>query len=333
MNKVLLSIAVISSLLVVYEVVQQLNKHDSVSLAQSAFSSWKNTHGKLYGSKSEESMRFMNFQNNLKMVEEHNKSGASWSMAMNKFADMSQVEFKQYLGFKADLKKERNDVYLDTSSVPESWDWREHGAVSNVKDQGMCGSCWAFSAVGGMEGAYFLKTGKLVSLSTQQLVSCDKGGQDQGCNGGLPDPAFDYAQKNGMETEKTYPYRGLFSFGCKYNKSQTLKDFNLVKHVDVPEKDNEQLKAAVAQQPVSIGIDAGPIQMYSSGIFDGRCGTQLDHGVVVVAYGNEGKDYWTIKNSWGASWGENGYFRVKRDSGVKTAVCGMNLMASYPVMG
>ena len=333
MNKILFSLVIASSIFACYQVYKECRKQNDNTVVQSAFSSWKNTHGKLYGSRSEESMRFMNFQNNLKIVEAHNNSNASWSMAMNKFGDLSQAEFKQYLGLNANLKKQRNDVYLDTSSVPESWDWREHGAVSNVKDQGMCGSCWAFSAVGGMEGAYFLKTGKLVSLSTQQLVSCDNKGENQGCNGGLPDPAFDYASNNGMELDKDYPYHGIFGFGCKYNKSKTLSDFNLVKHVDVPESDNDQLKAAVAQQPVSIGIDAGPIQMYSSGIFDGRCGTQLDHGVVVVAYGNEGKDYWTIKNSWGASWGENGYFRVKRDSGNKTAICGMNLMASYPVMG
>ena len=268
------------------------------------------------------------------MVEEHNKSGKSWTMALNQFADLSQAEFKQYLGLNMsnNLKSERNEVHLDVSSAPESWDWREHGAVTNVKNQGMCGSCWAFSAVGSMEGAYFLKSKKLVSLSTQQLVKCDTKGENQGCNGGLPDGAFDYAAGAGMETDSDYPYHGLFSFGCWYDKNKTLKDFKLTTKVDVPEKDNDQLKAAVAQQPVSIGIDAGPIQFYNSGIFDGNCGTQLDHGVLVVAYGNEGKDYWTIKNSWGESWGEKGYFRVRRDSGKSTAICGMNMMASYPVL-
>lgn len=194
------------------------------------------------------------------------------------------------------------------------------------------GCCWAFSAVAATEGITKLSTGKLISLSEQELVDCDVKGEDQGCNGGLMDDAFKFIIKNGgLTTEANYPYTaadGTCNAKKASNHATSIKGFE-----DVPVDSEAALMKAVANQPVSVAIDAGDItfQLYQGGVFTGYCGTDLDHGVTAVGYGtDDGTKYWLVKNSWGASWGESGYIRMERDVSAKEGLCGIAMQASYP---
>jgi hypothetical protein len=255
---------------------------------------------------------------------------------MNQFADLTNEEYKSKLNIGTCLLKKpdqkKNIVRLDSEHVPSSVDWRKKGAVTPVKNQGQCGSCWAFSTTGSMEGLNFITNKKLASLSEQQLVDCSESFGNMGCNGGLMDNAFQYTQSKGLETESVYPYTGADG-KCKYNEAKVV--FTNTGYEDVPQDDNDALAAAVANQPVSIGIEADSMafQMYTSGVFnDKNCGTNIDHGVLLVGYGgdDEEQNYWIVKNSWGDSWGENGFIKIAKQSGSGTGLCGIASSASYP---
>jgi C1A family cysteine protease len=279
--------------------------------------------------------RFDIFRNNLQLIRTHNQGNASWKMGVNEFTDLTSEEFRmRYLGFKKPLTSNIPRIVADysledTKDLPKEWDWRTKGVVNPVKNQGQCGSCWAFSAVGALESAWAIKTGKLYSLSEQQLVDCSGSYSNQGCNGGLMDNAFQYAEKNAMCSEDSYPYierDGTCKKSCK----------GLVKvqsYVDLPQDPNALLQA-VAKQPISVAVEADTsvFQFYSSGVIDdSSCGTNLDHGVIVVGFGEEnGKPYWLVRNSWGSSWGLGGYLKIARSSG--SGICGINLSASYPLI-
>jgi len=205
-----------------------------------------------------------------------------------------------------------------------------------VKNQGSCGSCWAFSSTGAIEGAYAIKNKQLKSFSEQQLVDCAglrAGYGNMGCNGGLMDNAFTYGEDYQLELESEYPYNavgGTCSVSAKKGDGHSVISF-----VDVTPNSEASLLTAVAQQPVSIAIQANQLafQLYSSGILTGNCGTSLDHGVLLVGYGSEnGQNYWKVKNSWGPTWGEAGYIRILRADPTGPGLCGVQMEPSYPVV-
>ncbi|XP_043726341.1 vignain-like [Telopea speciosissima] len=291
---------------------------------------------------SEKQRRFNVFKENVKNIHEFNKKDEPYKLKLNKFGDMTNHEFKStYAGSKVRhhsmmrgaSRGTSGFMYENVESVPTSIDWRTKGAVTPIKDQGQCGSCWAFSTVVGVEGINQIKTKKLVSLSEQQLVDCDTT-VNQGCNGGLMDYAYDYVKTNGgLTTEQGYPYTAQDGT-CDLQKS-SAPVVTINGHQDVPANNENALMQAVANQPVSVAIEASgfAFQFYSEGVFTGSCGTELDHGVGVVGYGTalDGTKYWIVKNSWGSSWGEKGYIRMQRGIKASHGLCGIAMEPSYPI--
>lgn len=297
----------------------QLNNIDS------AWTHWKQANGKTYGTSTEESYRKSVFVGSYNYVSSTNESQTSYKLAVNKFADMTKDEFRaQYLGLKQKLSATKKNEVAAPVASSDSVDWRG-SKVTGVKDQGQCGSCWAFSTTGGLEGFYAGANGTLESFSEQQLMDCSGSYGNQSCNGGLMDDAYDYVKDRGLGLESAYPYTARDG-SCR--STSTVVRIN--SYADVPASD-AGLANAVAITPVSVAIDANPIQFYSSGIYNNwNCGNSLDHGVLAVGYGSEnGQDYWIVKNSWGASFGESGYFRLARRS-YGVGMCGITMQASYP---
>lgn len=302
--------------------------------AKSLFSAWKMQYGKSYGSDAEHTYRANIFAANLKKVNEHNnKTGITYKLAINKFADLDVTEFKaQYVGgFKLNLKKSANVMTFATENLQASINWVTKGAVGAVKDQGQCGSCWAFSAVSSTESANYLqkKMSSVPSYSEQQLVDCAGGSfGNYGCGGGLMDYAFTYIKQNPLETESDYPYTAQDG-SCRYKKSKGVGTVSAF--TDVTPNSPDQLKAALNNQTVSVAIEADTsvFQFYTSGVITSSgCGQQLDHGVTAVGYGTEGStDYFLVRNSWGASWGDHGYVKIGASS---SNVCGILSQPSYP---
>uniref|UniRef100_A0A0C9RQU2 TSA: Wollemia nobilis Ref_Wollemi_Transcript_1347_1845 transcribed RNA sequence n=1 Tax=Wollemia nobilis TaxID=56998 RepID=A0A0C9RQU2_9CONI len=306
------------------------------------YESWLVKNGKAYNGLDEKNARFKLFKDNLLYIDAQNRKNMPYWLGLNEFADLSHEEFKaRYLGTRFDigrrLKKGKAPSlryqYTQGDSLPDSVDWRDKGAVAEVKNQASCGSCWAFSAVAAVEGINQIVTKELVSLSEQELVDCDTS-YNQGCNGGLMDYAFEFIIKNGgIDTEKDYPYQGVDS-QCDLNRKNarvvTIDDYE-----DVPANDEKSLQKASSNQPLSVAIEAGgrDFQFYKAGVFTGTCGTQLDHGVTLVGYGSDdGTDYWIVKNSWGSNWGEKGYLRMQRNlQNNSNGLCGIAMEASYPV--
>jgi len=302
------------------------------------FTKWVQQHNKQY-EHDDFFYRFTVWKNNFDAINAFNanSNNASYTLAINHLGDLSSSEFKQYyLGYKpvrrSYIRSQNVADVADRVDLPTSVDWRTKGAVTPIKDQQQCGSCWAFSTTGSLEGAFQISTGKLVSLSEQELVDCSDSYGNEGCNGGLMDDAFEYVIDNGLCTEASYPYTAADG-SCKSSCTNAINKGDLSGYKDLP-TDESKFQAAVAQQPVSIAIEADTtaFQFYFSGVFDNSgCGTNLDHGVLIVGYGTDsssGKDYWIVKNSWGSSWGEKGYIRMVRNKNE----CGLTLAASYPVV-
>ncbi|KAF5759995.1 putative chymopapain protein [Helianthus annuus] len=300
------------------------------------FESWLAKHSKIYESLDEKLHRFEIFMDNLKHIDDTNKKVSNYWLGLNEFADLTHEEFKnKFLGLKGELPERKDESieefsYRDFVDLPKSVDWRKKGAVAPVKNQGQCGSCWAFSTVAAVEGINQIVTGNLTMLSEQELIDCDTT-FNNGCNGGLMDYAFAYVMRSGLHKEEEYPY--IMSEGTCDEKKDVSETVTISGYHDVPRNNEDSFLKALANQPISVAIEASgrDFQFYSGGVFDGHCGTELDHGVAAVGYGTtKGLDYVIVRNSWGPKWGEKGYIRMKRKTGKPHGMCGLYMMASYP---
>lgn len=316
---------------------------------QTLFSAYVQKFNKNYN---EEEMftRYEIYKDNLDRVIAHNQQHdaglTTFRLGMNQFGDMTNTEYKRVLGLKrkhtapqhrpAVVAHKEVSAKVDLSAVPTSWDWREQGAVTPVKDQGQCGSCWAFSATAAMEGAYFQQFGKLLSFSEQMLVDCVNGGADD-CNTGgeMHDGYLQVIKQGGEESEANYPYTATSGNACRYDASKSIVT-NFYGYSNVTQGEEAALQVASANAVISVGIDASSFwfQLYSSGVYsDTSCKngwTDLDHGVTVVGYNtmSSGGDYWIVKNSWGAGWGQAGYIYMARN---KSNMCGIATDATWPL--
>ena len=290
------------------------------------FINYVSNFGKRYGTKAEFEFRSNIFKNNLKKIEEWNNADNTHTLGINEFSDKTETEMKKMLGYKKDMYQQKKTLVLDETNLADSVDWRSKGAVTPVKNQGQCGSCWAFSTTGAVEGAMFQSTGTLSSFSEQQLVDCAGSFGNYGCNGGLMDNAFQYIEQTPLETESEYPYTARTGT-CQYSGKGTGK---VADYFDVTPGSPSQLKAAILKGPTSVAIEADQFsfQSYHSGVITKGCGTNLDHGVLAVGYGTEnGTEYFLVKNSWGSSWGDQGYVKIGASS---SNVCGILSAASQP---
>merc|ERR1711936_86241 len=291
---------------------------------------FKRKYNKVYPQASEEAKRHAIWYNNTQLIHAHNelyKEGkTTFRLGPNSNMDLTVKEFAAGV-------PEVSDV--DIKDLPAEVDWVKKGYVTPIKNRQQCGSCWAFSATGSIEGAHFKATGKLVSLSEQNLVDCSDAEGNMGCDGGLMDQAFNYTVINkGIDTEASYPYKAMDGT-CKFSASNvgaTIKSWT-----DVASGSEPDLQKAVATVgPVSVAIDASQytFQLYAGGVYhDDNCSSQfLDHGVLAVGYGSVKtgpiKDYWLVKNSWGTDWGIKGYIKMSRNNNNN---CGIATSASYPV--
>ncbi|KAL3886606.1 hypothetical protein ACJMK2_026590 [Sinanodonta woodiana] len=302
---------------------------------------FKTTYNKSY--EKEELLRRVIWERNLKHVQQHNieadRGVHSFWLGMNEYADMTPEEFVNTMNrYRVNATKtfQCGKFIPPThklSALPSTVDWRKEGYVTGVKNQGQCGSCWAFSAVGSLEGQHFKKTGKLVSLSEQNLVDCSRKEGNEGCEGGLRDQAFEYIiQNKGIDTEESYPYTAEDGV-CKFKQANI--GATVVSCMDIEPGSETDLQMAVATVgPIGVAIDSSQasFQLYRSGVYtDSACSSvNLDHGVLVVGYGTDsGQEYWLGKNSWGTSWGMNGYIMMARH---KHNMCGIATQASFPIV-
>ncbi|KAL9415655.1 hypothetical protein AB3S75_043867 [Citrus x aurantiifolia] len=324
------------------------------------FESWMLKRGKSYESTEEKLHRFEIFKDNLKHIDARNRelqiTSSSYWLGLNEFSDMSHEEFKNkyltglnpgddefrrrshhYSSSRSSGSSSNHFLYKNVEDLPQSVDWRKKGAVTYVKNQNPCGGCWAFSAVAAVEGINQIVTGNLTALSEQELLSCDT--NNFGCEGGLLFYAFEYIASNGIHAEEDYPFVGdQANSSCKLiDKAAAAEVVTISGYQNVPENDEGSLLKALANQPVSVGIEASSkdFQHYSGGIFDGSCGTYPNHAVTAVGYGSssspEAVDYIIVKNSWGPKWGEGGYIRIKRNTGLPGGLCAINKLASFPI--
>ena len=302
------------------------------------FTRFQGRFNKFYNTMEELETRFDIFRSNLRDIILHNLDhNQNFTMGINQFTDLTPIEFKEQFtgGLKVEVGSYGCGTFTSSASgAPSSLDWRKKNAVTSVKDQGQCGSCWSFSSTGASEGAWAIATGQLTDLSEEQLVECATGTKygSHGCNGGQMEGAFKYLIQNGQCALSSYPYTS------GSGKSGSCKSCTEIAHFtscsDVKPNDQISLKGAVAQQPVAVAIEADTryFQSYSGGILDSTsCGTKLDHGVLIVGYGEEsGEKYWLLKNSWGTSWGEQGYFKILRtDSTNDAGICGVAMDPSF----
>ncbi|XP_004591922.3 procathepsin L-like [Ochotona princeps] len=305
------------------------------------WSQWKTQHGRVYA-QDEEGQRRAVWEKNMRLIDEHNEEYSqgkrSFSLAMNAFGDMASEEFGQMMNGFVYKEQRTGELFSEPLSlqVPSSLDWREKGYVTPVKDQRRCGSCWAFSATGALEGQMFRKTGRLISLSEQNLIDCSQPQGNGGCRGGLAYQAFRYVKENGgLDSEDSYPYEGR-NLPCRYNPRNSVA--NVTGFVRIPAREEALMKAVATVGPIAVALDAShpSFQFYKEGIYyEPDCRRKhLNHALLVVGYGFEGSEmdnntYWLVKNSWGQKWGMHGYFKLAKD---RNNHCGIVTEASYPTV-
>jgi len=311
----------------------------TTAFAELSFHEWAAQSGKIYATQEEWAMREKIYNDNAAKWAAHNAQGLGWTQGPNQFADLTSHEFKaRYTGgytrsIKTPRQVKANAGHLGSKANPQSVDWRTKGAVTAVKNQQQCGSCWAFSATGSMESATFLSKGTLPELSEQQLVDCVTA--DAGCNGGLMDDAFAYVIANGgITSEALYPYTAVTGV-CMNPLPASVASIS--SFTDVAENNELALETAIVSQPISVAVEADQAawQAYTGGVVTANCGTALDHGVLAVGYGVDSAagNYYLVKNSWGAAWGEAGYIRIGRGASYGAAgLCGIQMDPSYPTV-
>ncbi|XP_052814979.1 procathepsin L-like [Mya arenaria] len=308
------------------------------------WAAYKTSYNKLYEPRVE-LLRRQIWESNIAYIQSHNleadRGVHTYTLGMNEYGDMTNQEFVAIMNGlnmtgpnpKSPCSKYMPPSHVKLTDLPDTVDWRKEGYVTEIKNQGQCGSCWSFSTTGSLEGQNFKKTGTLTSLSEKNLMDCSQKEGNHGCQGGLMDFAFAYVISNdGIDTEESYPYEPK-NGKCKYNPANVGATEKSC--MDIKEGSEDDLMAASATVgPISVGIDAShpSFQLYKSGVYsERRCSsTRLDHGVLVVGYGSEdSKDYWLVKNSWGKSWGQEGYIMMSRN--MKNQ-CGVATSASFPTM-
>jgi hypothetical protein len=341
----------IPCLLAVVSVTAALQEHanilDDMSIrAEDKFDHFKTIFNKVYKDAATESRAMASFIANEKIILDHNAGSHSFILGHNKFSDLSLAEFKaEYLSSRMPAPKERSAVFLPRATA-DSVDWVAKGAVTPIKDQGRCGSCWAFSAVGAVEGAYQIAGNKLTQFSEESVTLCDP--LSMACKGGLPVNAFEHIMKAGIPTEADYPYNLANSSDpwgaicghdddddsdghCNCDRTKPVAA-TVSNYTVMPIGDEDALKAFIEMAPTSVGIeaDSSAFQLYKSGTFDdASCGNTIDHAVLAVGYGTDSgteEAYYTVKNSWGTSWGASGYIRMKQGMNI----CGIANLGSRP---
>ena len=321
------------------------------------FYNWAETHKISVPEGEHEFLRLLtNWKNNDQIIDETNAKNLTYTLGHNAFSGMSSEEFAEHMHFGLNMELIAGSAsslrggFDSVVSVPASVDWRTEGAVTPVKNQKSCGSCWSFSTTGALEGIYAIKRGNLVSFSEQQLVDCDfirAGGTSLGCNGGDMQSAMEWIGKNnGLCTEQAYPYvSGTTQTNGPCQKTcSVVSGSDISTTVSVSANSDSAMMTALAQQPVSVAIEAdqSSFQLYKSGVFTGSCGTNLDHGVLLVGYGTmNGLDYYIMKNSWGSSsWGDQGYMYMGKGNDPASGKpyngghgqCGVLMQGVYPVL-